>query len=385
MIPILYQEGESFELTRIGPLTDCLTCHVVEERNGQYELEITYPINGRCGADIKVGTIIESATDDKSRFVGGKLIRNRFTVYKVTADISGILIVHAEQSIMHRMKKTTVQPITPGQYTAGQAIALIRQNLAGTTYEDLNFSFTYISAQTQTAHKFGFTEPRTLMETMMGKRGSILDVYGGEFDWRSDNLRVIAENSEHPRGRALGEIASVRYGVNLVDYTYEDDSAEQITGYLPYWKSQEEGGAEIVVIGSVIKHHTTVARPYEKIIPLDLSGDFQEQPSVQQLNVLAADKIATTTYTKSSTSVNLKFIPRESIGTSTGQYATIGLCDTIPIHIQQISLDTTAKITKTDFDVLTERYLSVEAGSPKKTLALALAQTAKMAGVSLYT
>ena len=64
--------------------------------------------------------------------------------------------------------------------------------------------------------------------------------------------------------------------------------------------------------------------------------------------------------------------------------ARICLCDTVPITYERYGITLTAKVIKTDFDVLTERYRSIEVGTAKKNLGKLLAQTAKSAGVSVY-
>ena len=47
MIPILYDALEKdFTTNGIGFLTDAVSCIVTEERNGIYELALTYPTKG---------------------------------------------------------------------------------------------------------------------------------------------------------------------------------------------------------------------------------------------------------------------------------------------------------------------------------------------------
>ena len=48
MKPILFPEGQtSFNTNVIGRLSDAISCTVTEERNGQYELHMEYPIDGQ--------------------------------------------------------------------------------------------------------------------------------------------------------------------------------------------------------------------------------------------------------------------------------------------------------------------------------------------------
>ncbi len=47
MKPILFETGQTdFTTNGIGRLTDAISCKVTEERNGQYELHMEYPIDG---------------------------------------------------------------------------------------------------------------------------------------------------------------------------------------------------------------------------------------------------------------------------------------------------------------------------------------------------
>ena len=65
MIPILFDTNEvEFTSNGLGRLTDCISCIVTEERNGIYECDFEYPINGRNYDQIKVGRIIGVSHDD---------------------------------------------------------------------------------------------------------------------------------------------------------------------------------------------------------------------------------------------------------------------------------------------------------------------------------
>ena len=59
MIPILYSANEtSFTTQGIGALTDTISCVVTEERNGEYELQLVYPITGIHFSDITDRAVI---------------------------------------------------------------------------------------------------------------------------------------------------------------------------------------------------------------------------------------------------------------------------------------------------------------------------------------
>ena len=65
MIPILYDASEMEFLSEgIGRLSDAISCEVVEERNGAYELEMEYVIDGNHYSDLGLSKIIYATPAD---------------------------------------------------------------------------------------------------------------------------------------------------------------------------------------------------------------------------------------------------------------------------------------------------------------------------------
>ena len=65
MKPILYPAGETqFKNNGLGRLSEATKCLVTEERNGQYELEMQYPVTGRHYKEIIEERIIAARHDD---------------------------------------------------------------------------------------------------------------------------------------------------------------------------------------------------------------------------------------------------------------------------------------------------------------------------------
>ena len=65
MKPILFAEGQTnFTTNGLGRLPDAISCKVTEERNGQYELHMEYPIDGQLIEEIKYSRIIYATSAD---------------------------------------------------------------------------------------------------------------------------------------------------------------------------------------------------------------------------------------------------------------------------------------------------------------------------------
>ena len=103
MIPILYKkvtEGTVPTDYGIGVLTDCLSCEVTEERNGSFELRLTYSAQGIHAEDIQPDRIIKAKpnfNDDPQLFriyKVGKNMNGQFDVYAqhISYDLSGKVI-----------------------------------------------------------------------------------------------------------------------------------------------------------------------------------------------------------------------------------------------------------------------------------------------------
>ena len=67
--PILYQSDErSFETMGLGALSDVISCIVTEERNGPFELEMSYPVGGDKYDLLAVDRIILAPPNDTDQW-----------------------------------------------------------------------------------------------------------------------------------------------------------------------------------------------------------------------------------------------------------------------------------------------------------------------------
>ena len=83
--PILYEATETeFVSNGIGRLSDAVSCTVLEERNGQYELEMEYPVTGIHYAEILEDRIILARHDDTSD-------TKPFRIYKISRPMKDCL------------------------------------------------------------------------------------------------------------------------------------------------------------------------------------------------------------------------------------------------------------------------------------------------------
>ena len=347
MIPILYEGTEqSFTSNGLGRLSDAITCKVVEERNGIYELEMTYPISGVHVDELQEGKIILAQPSD-----GG--LTQPFDIYKVTKPLNGVITVNA-QHISYRLSGTVVMPFTAS--TAAQALAGIKSYSATTN------PFDFTTDKTVSAN-FTVDVPTGARGLLCGQQGSILDVFGtGEYEFNRFDVNLWVN-----RGSDQG--VTLRYGKNITNLKDVIDMTNVYTGIAPYW-SDGEGNTVTLPEKVVLSTHVS-DYPYQIIKSVDFSGNWEEAPSLSQLRDAAQNYVTRNEGWKLTNNLTVSFVALWN----TEEYKDIAplervkLCDTVHIVYTKYGINFSTKVVKTDYNVLLDRYNSITLGDTYYTLA----------------
>lgn len=339
MIPILYEGTEtSFTTNGLGRLSDAITCKVTEERNGSYELEMTYPVSGIHFEDITEGKIILAQPHD-----GG--LTEPFIIYRIEKPINGICTIKGEH-ISYRLCDIVAMPFTAG--TIQEAFGLIPSKSA--TSNPFNFTTDIVSS-------VGYTleHPMSVRGMLGGESGSILDTYGqGDYEFSRFDVTLHSE-----RGADNG--VTLRYGKNITDLKNVIDMSNVYTGIVPYWT---DGENTVVLPEKVILSEHSGDYPFYIIKPVDFSSDYEEQPTEAQLRDRAQRYITTNEGWKIRNNITVSFVALWD----TEEYKEIAplervnLCDTVHVKYGPLGVDFSTKVVKTDYNVLLERYNSITLG-----------------------
>lgn len=341
MIPILYESTEtSFTSNGIGALPDCLSCLVTEERNGQYEVEFTYPITGARYAEILEGRIICVTHDEQ-------LDKQPFIIYRRSAPMDGIVTFNAHH-YSYLLSGIAVSPFTAS--SVADAFQKIGANSMITN------PFTFWTDNT-TAGSMDIDVPMSARQVLGGVRGSILDVFGGEYEF--DGLTV--KNYAH-RGANNG--VTIRYGKNLTDLQQTIDAEFLPNAAVPYWK----GSDDTVVYGAVT---AATGQTATRVTVMDLSQDFDEQPSAAQLQTAARAKLDASQPWLPSQNISVDFVAlwQTEEFKDIAPLERVQLCDTVTIEYPELGVSATAKVITVVWDALLDRYDSMELGEPQSSFA----------------
>lgn len=354
MLPILFEKDEiNFATNGLARLTDCISCSCVEERNGIFEVDFEYPVDGEFFDLIQCGRIIGVTHDDTADI-------QPFDIVSVSRPIDGVVSFHAVH-ISYRLSGIVCRAngIT-GADNAFRALTETAVPSIGNFVleEETGNTASYVAAFDGV--------PRSVRQMLGGIEGSILDTFGGEYLF--DKWNVTLKTS---RGRKRD--FPIRYGVNLASYNEDTDYLESYNACVPYWKGNDNG-QETVVYGSVVETGEATYGGRTICAALDLSDKFEEKPSVSQLENLAMTLMRTRQTWLPSQTIKVDFVRLQDFA-EFAQYESLydcSLCDSIDVIFPRYNMSGTYRIVKTVWDVLEGRYSEMELGALSTSLADAL-------------
>lgn len=361
---ILYDhDEEAFTSNGLGALPDAASCTVTEERNGGYEVEMEYPLTGSHFRDIQKRRILyvkPNPYDDPQPF----------RIYSITKPINGIVTVHAA----HLSYDTSGSIVKLFPADAGSASAAMSY-LKNFSVPSTPFTFFTNVGKSGT---MSVPKPSSIRSLLGGSDGSILDTFGGEYLFDKWNISLLES-----RGSNRG--VTIRYGKNMTDLEQEENDTDFYTGVYPFWYSESEDGGLVTLSANDGIVNAPGNYDFVKIMPLDLSSeDFGkettnsegytttiEKPTEAELLAAAQKYIANNKIGIPKVSLDVSFV----MLAQTEEYKdfarleTVKLCDTVTVEFEKLGVKTTAKCIKTVYNVLTDKYDSIELGEPKSSLA----------------
>ena len=349
MIPILIDTDN----TILGNLTDCTGCTATEERNGIYEAKFTVPMQSDIYSKIQTGRFISAKPNDISN-------NQKFRIYKRFDDkIAKTTTFYCE----HIRYKLAGIPVAPDTYS-GTPASILSDML---TSVNANTEFSAWS-DISTVKDITMEIPSTAGAMLAGQKGSLLDVFGGEFEF--DNYTVKLHQN-----RGQEKKTEIRYRKNLTGFTCTEDTTNTYTHVYPFYRNED--GVYVQLDSKVITLANASNLPFERCYMLDLSAEFDTPPTKAQLQAKANVFINANDLDTISRHYKVSFVPLWQ----TEEYKNLAvlercsLCDTVTVIHEKEKVK--AKIIKTVYDVLNERYISIEMGNAKSNFAQTVGQQLK--------
>ena len=356
MYPKIYLKNETdFAHNGLGFLKDVISCYVEEEHNSTFELEMTYRINGHLYEHLEKGNIIKAHASDR-------LKNQLFRIYKTIKKNENTIAVFAEH-ISYDLAHDTVKSLNIEMQSCEFALnSIFRQSdfcQHFTGYSDIQASGDYKMEQTD------------CLSAIVGQRGSIIDTFGNGAEILRDNFDIHVLNR-----RGKDQNVLIAYKKNMTGIEIEEDTTDLITRIYPFAKKTNEETNEEVVYTPTFGYIDSdkinyYEHPYSRF--MDFSDKFEDGEEITD----AKFRSICEKYFKDNkcdlpkTNYKIEFIPLAMTENYKDKYKVledVGLMDSVIIRDSRFNVDTEAKVVKTKYDVIREKYENIELGDPKTSL-----------------
>ncbi|MFS9232801.1 phage tail spike protein [Streptococcus parasanguinis] len=362
MRPILFNKNEqSFDTYGLGEL-NVTKGTVTRERNGNYTLYAEIPVND------PMVSILEK--EMKLKADAGLRTKNQtFEISRIVKDSSNIVKIYG-QHISHKLEYMALRNATAFAGSAYSALGIWKGALIG----DLRFDV-WSDIQTVGKGVFDISKMESARQALGGVEGSILDIYGGEYEF--DNMTVRLH-------KQLGRTAPtvLEYGRNILSAESDETIESAYTSVLPfatYTPDKPEGDTSdnqpdavtVTLPEDYVDSKYKDLYAHRRIKIVDFSSEFKSDgknkdiPTVEKLRKMATDYMDRNAIGKPKINIKIEYadLARTLDYADRGWIEEVELCDIVPVYYPQIGLtDETLEITTITYDFVNERNESVEFG-----------------------
>ena len=362
MRPILFNKNETaFDTYGLGEL-NVTKGTVTREHNGNYTLYSEIPAN-----DPMVATLEKEM---KLKADAGLRTKNQtFEISRIVKDSSNIVKIYG-QHISHKLE---YMGLVNGRVFSGSAFTALAI-WHNATIGDLRFDV-WSDIQTTGKGVFDISKMENARQALGGVEGSILDIYGGEYEF--DNMTVRLH-------KQLGRTAPtvLEYGRNILSAELDETIESAYTSVLPfatYTPDKPEGDTSdsqpdpvtVTLPENYVDSKYKALYAHRRIKVVDFSSEFKSDskskdiPTPDKLRKIANDYMERNEIGKPKINIKIEYadLARTLDYADRGWIEEVELCDIVPVYYPQIGLtDETLKITTITYDFVNERNESVEFG-----------------------
>lgn len=360
--PIIFEKGtRDFSTLGLGLLSDAIQATTTEELNGQFIFEMDYPVSGNNADLIKENRIIVVNS-------GHILKRQGFIIRQIVRKIDLTMTVYAEH-VSYATLDVALAPVGTISGDAKTALENWKRMLVPTV------DFTVDSdILTTNSTSIGAPEFETARQGLGGHAGSILDVWGGEYQFDNWHIRLLKQ-----RGKSANAI--IAYGRNLISFEQDTNIADTYTSVYPYYQenSGDDGNKTHFLPERTVDSEFVGKYPNPKVLMLDLSNKFKDVADYSETKL----RNYALSYIQSNSigvpKVNMK-ISTVDLSRATGGFSEdIDLGDTVNVYFEKLGITTSAKVIKTVWNVLSDDYDKFEIGARRSSLTESISELATTA------
>ena len=336
--------------TKYGVISSLCEAFVEEERNGLFELSFIMLNTDSLFNYIKEDNIVVANANDT-------LLNQKFRIYmtrKLMNNRVEVFARHISFDLMYDYIDNLSFENQSCEYALNQL------------FRNSNFSTHYRGySDIVNAQNYNMSMANVL-EAIGGKEGSIIDTFGTGAEILRDNENIHVLNK-----RGYDNEVSIEYRKNLTGFELEEDTTDLITRILPYAKyNDSETNKEIIVKADYVDSPLIANYSHPYIKAIDYSDKFKENeiPTISKLQDLARKEYRDNKVDIPKQNYKIEFMPLSKCVGYKDLEDKISLCDTVTVIDTRYNVKTQSKVIKTVFNVLKNRYESIELGEPKTSL-----------------
>lgn len=362
MRPILYEQNERvFDTNGMGILHDTISAEVTEVRNAEFELELKYPVGGEWASALTQNRYILVKPNDYDE-------PHAFRIYEVEKEVDSNQITVKAVTKTDELSGNIIKPLSIKSATPSGAW----EQLKRVAVDPIEYNFI---SDIQTAKDTNM-DIRNVLNAIAGEEGSFIDTWGGEIKRTNNTIYLYSK-------RGKDHVTTIRPRKNLKNVKVKSSMAGKFTRILPYatFTPEGENEPEQVIYGDIIKSPHYDDYFVKRIVPLDLSSEFNDSSSTPKegekkkaptpAQVTAKAQSYFTSKNKDADkpdlSVEVEMIPLQDSTEWDRRIIQalekIQLCDTVDVYVPKIDCDVTVKVRKIVYDALRERIIKIEASS----------------------
>lgn len=336
--------------TKYGAISSLCEAFVEEERNGLFELSFIMLNTDSLFNYVKEENIVVVNANDT-------LLNQKFRIYMTRKLMNNRVEVYARH-ISFDLMYDYIDNVSFANQSCEYALNQL--------FRSSNFSKHYKGySDIVNAQDYSMSMANVL-EAIGGEKGSIIDTFGTGAEILRDNENIHVLNK-----RGYDNEVTIEYKKNLTGFELEEDTTDLVTRISPYAKYNDSETNEEIIVKADYVDSTLIANyshPYIKSIDYsDKFGDG-EIPTVSKLQDLARKEYKNNKVDIPKQNFKIEFIPLSKCVGYEGLEDKISLCDIVTIIDTRYNIKTQSKVIKTVFNVLKNRYESMELGEPRTSL-----------------
>lgn len=357
MIPRIYDNSfTTYDSNGLGLLVDAISCQVEEESNGDFELTLVYPSDGSFFYALKQDNLIKADTSDTLK---GQLFR----IDTISKPLNGQVTVYAKHISFDLAKNSLNEDVNEKNINCENA----GKHMLQKSDADSRFS---VESNIEMLGNYSMDRKTDCLSAIAGTKGSLIDTFGNGPKLLRDNFTISILNR-----RGKDDNTLIAYKKNITGFTLEEDYSEIINVIKPYATYTEDEVEKTLYIDEIgVKSPRYIEGDIVKSRWIDFSDKFDEDetPTKEKLKNLAEKYFNDNSCDLPKMTYKIEFQPlsqtEEYKEDGLAELEYIGMDDSVYIANSKYGIRDQARVIKTTYNVLADKYISIELGDPKTTL-----------------